>query len=297
MAENPIVKNQPLLYQLSNTNQNISCRFAVVKKINKPTLQRLCYQENFSQSWQANIGIAGADKLPYTIDFITTEKYNAVTAVITQGEQIRTVTFKQRLTNLQLHKMLTSWQGIIDKPKAIVNTDLWSSLDIKEVNKQFYISIKSKFDSLIAEIKEQYPDTKPNDLKMFAIRLIGRYIFCWFLKEKEIIHSDVLSSVSLSKYTDLYNKVLTRLFFDTLNTFPFPERNYPNDVPKELLKHLSEIPYLNGGLFEPSKEDEIIPSIAIDAWLLNFIHLLEEYNFTVDESSSNYEQVAITPKC
>ena len=257
---------------------------------------RFCYQENFSQSWQANIGIAGTDVLPYTIDFITTEKYNAVTVVITQGEQIRTVTFRERLTNLQRNKMLMAWQNIIAKPKAIINTDLWSSLDIKEVNKQFYISIKEKFDSLIAEVKQQYPDAEPNELKMFAIRLIGRYIFCWFLKEKEIIHSNVLGSASLEKYTDLYDNILKRLFFDTLNTFPFPERNYPKDVPQELLKHLREIPYLNGGLFDPSAEDENIPTISIDGWLLSFIHLLEEYNFTVDESSANYEQVAIDPE-
>lgn len=296
LAENPRVKNQSLLYQLSSAAQNISCRFAVVKKINKPTLLRLCYQENFAQSWQANIGIAGTDKLPYTLDFITTEKYNAVTAVITQGEQIRTITFKEKLSNLQLNKILRVWQNIIAKPKAAINSDLWSSLDLKEVNKQFYISIKEKFDALIAEIKEQYPKAQPNEMKMFAIHLIGRYIFCWFLKEKEIIHPDVLSSASLEKYKDRYNKICKRLFFDTLNTFPFPERNYPKDVPAELLKHLSEIPYLNGGLFEPGMEDEIIPSLSIDGWLLSFIRLLEEYNFTVDESSANYEQVAIDPE-
>lgn len=296
LAENPRVKNQSLLYQLSSAAQNISCRFAVVKKINKPTLLRLCYQENFAQSWQANIGIAGTDKLPYTLDFITTEKYNAVTAVITQGEQIRTITFKEKLSNLQLNKILRVWQNIIAKPKAAINSDLWSSLDLKEVNKQFYISIKEKFDALIAEIKEQYPKAQPNETKMFAIHLIGRYIFCWFLKEKEIIHPDVLSSASLEKYKDRYNKICKRLFFDTLNSFPYPERNYPKDVPAELLKHLSEIPYLNGGLFEPSIEDEIIPSLNIDGWLLSFIRLLEEYNFTVDESSANYEQVAIDPE-
>ena len=296
LAENPRVKNQPLLYQLSKGNQNISCRYAVVKKINKPTLLRLCYQENASQSWQANIGIAGTDKLPYTIDFITTEKYNALTVVITQGEQIRTVTFRERLTNLQRNKMLSSWQNIVAKPKVIINADLWSSLDIKEVNKQFYISIKEKFDALIAEIKDQNRNARPNEIKMFAIHLIGRYIFCWFLKEKEIIHPDVLSSNSLKKHTDLYNVICKRLFFDTLNTFPFPEREYPDDLPQELLKHLSEIPYLNGGLFEQSTEDKIIRSVSIDGWLLSFIRLLEEYNFTVDESSANYEQVAIDPE-
>jgi len=296
LAENPRVKNQPLLYHLSSSNQNISCRFAVVKKINKPTLLRLCYQENFSQSWQANIGNAGTDNLPYTVDFITNEKFSAVTVVITQGEQIRTVTFRERLTNLQRNKMLVAWQNIAAKPKEIINADVWSSLDIKEVNKQFYISIKQKFDALIAEISEQYPDADANEIKMFAIRLIGRYIFCWFLKEKEIIHPDVLSSASLEKYSNRYNKILKRLFFDTLNTFPFPERNYPKDVPQELLKYLGEIPYLNGGLFEPSAEDENFPSISIDGWLLGFIRLLEEYNFTVDESSTNYEQVAIDPE-
>lgn len=295
LVENPIVKGQSLFYQLSSSNQQISCRLAIAKKINKQTIYRLVNENSFN-SWQANINNAGTDYLPYTIDFITTKQYNQLTVIITQGVQIRTINLKSRLANLQVNKILPKWQSIAKQSKEIINEDLWSSLDIKEVNKLFYISIKEKYDSLIAEIKKQYPDVKPQELKMFAIRLIGRYIFCWFLKEKEIIHPDLLSSASMEKYTDRYNKILSRLFFDTLNTFPFPERNYPKDVPAELLKHLSEIPYLNGGLFEPSIEDENIPSISIDSWLLGFIHLLEEYNFTVDESSPNFEQVAIDPE-
>jgi adenine-specific DNA-methyltransferase len=295
LVENPIVKGQQLFFQLSKADQPINCRLAVVKKINKQTIYRLIYENKF-YSWQANIGNVGTDNLPYTIDFITNKNYQQLTVVLTQGEQIRTLNFNNRLTNLQVNKILPKWLNIAQQPKAIINADLWGSLDIKEVNKQFYITIKDRFDTLISNIQEQHPITQPNQQKMFAIKLIGRYLFCWFLKEKEIIPAQALSSASLSKYTNIYNQIINPLFFITLNTLPQPEREYPNYVPNEFVKLFASVPYLNGGLFEESDEDKLISSLQIDAWLLQFIRFLEEYNFTVDESSPNYEQLAIDPE-
>lgn len=295
LVENPIVKGQSLFYQLSSSNQQINCRLAIAKKINKQTIYRLVNENSFN-SWQANINNAGTDYLPYTIDFITTKQYNQLTVIITQGEKIRTINLKSRLTNLQVNKILPQWQGISKQTKAIINTDLWSSLDIKEVNKQFYISIKEKFDTLIDLIKIQHPDTEANQQKMFAIKLIGRYLFCWFLKEKEIIPVQALASASLNKHTDIYNQIVHPLFFITLNTLPQPEREYPGYVPQEFVKLFANIPYLNGGLFEESEEDKLINKLQIDIWLIQFIQFLEEYNFTVDESSPNYEQLAIDPE-
>ena len=295
LVENPIVKGQQLFFKISKANEPISCRLAVVKKINKQTIYRLVHENKF-YSWQANIGNVGTDNLPYTIDFITNKNYQQLTVVLSQGEQIRTLNFNNRLTNLQVHKILPKWLQVAQQPKAIINADLWSSLDIKEVNKQFYITIKDKFDTLISNIQEQHPATQPNQQKMFAIKLIGRYLFCWFLKEKEIIPAQALSSNSLGKHSNIYNQIINPLFFITLNTLPQPEREYPSFVPQDFIKLFANIPYLNGGLFEESEEDKLINTLQIDTWLLQFIQFLEEYNFTVDESSPNYEQLAIDPE-
>lgn len=208
-------KNQPLLYQLSSGNQNIFLSLCSSKKNKQAHLTSLMLSGVFfTKLASQHCGIAGTANLPYTIDFITTEKYNAVTVVVTQAEQIRTVTFRERLTNLQRNKMLIAWQNITAKPKAIINTDVWSSLDIKEVNKQFYISIKEKFDALIEEIKLQYPEVNRNESKMDSL---NRQIYFLLVPERERNHSSrCVEFRFIGKYTNLYNKILKRLFFDTL---------------------------------------------------------------------------------
>ena len=36
--------------------------------------------------------------------------------------------------------------------------------------------------------------------------------------------------------------------------------------------------------------------LNLDTWLLPFVEILESYDFTVDESSSQYQQVAVDPE-
>jgi methylase of polypeptide subunit release factors len=83
---------------------------------------------------------------------------------------------------------------------------------------------------------------------------------------------------------------LLKLFFETLNT-KVQDRN-----PITHNKHFEKIPYLNGGLFDESEEDKLFTDLQLDAWLLPFVEILESYDFTVDESSSQYQQVAVDPE-
>src|SRR5699024_5108890 len=83
----------------------------------------------------------------------------------------------------------------------------------------------------------------------FAVRLIGRTVFCWFLKMKKsdtdasLLPENLLSSKAVEKNNGYYHNILERLFFQTLNT-PMDERvdNLPEGA--------EQIPFLNGGLFE-----------------------------------------------
>ena len=294
---------QPQLYRLSKDNQNIKLRFAVLKKLKKEYISLLVDNDPGLTSFQASmrgiINIPGREPYiasePYFIHFVTTGAYDRLLVIINQGDQKRIVQFKDRLSNTQYHKILSQWQNIGTKSKPEITDSIWKSLDIKEVNKDFYKQIKERFDAAIGIAKTQYPQAKEQDVKQFAVRLIGRYIFCWFLKEKEIIPANLLSSNTIKKYQGTYFQTyLFHLYFNTLNEDVQSRKTFNTN--SELDSLYLNIPYLNGGLFDKHTEDELFDKIDLNAWLINFVEILESFDFTVDESSSQYQLVAIDPE-
>ncbi|MCX6222789.1 MAG: N-6 DNA methylase [Bacteroidia bacterium] len=295
---------QPQLYRLSADNQNIRIRFAVLKKLKKEYISQLVNNDPGLGSYQAmakgliqpKTGTTYIPSQPYYIHFVTTTDYNKLVLIFNQGEQKRVVAFRNRLTNTQFNKIIQLWQGIGTKSKPEITDLLWKSLDIKEVNKEFYRQVKDKYDTLLGISKTQLPAFDVNIAKQFAVKLIGRYIFCWFLKEKGVIPERLLCSETVSQYRDNYFQVfLTKLFFKTLNG------EVTDSVRIENLTELDElyknIPYLNGGLFEyHAEQDVLFDQLDLNDWLISFVKVLEEFDFTVDESSSQYQQVAIDPE-
>ncbi len=140
----------------------------------------------------------------------------------------------------------------------------------------------------------------------FAVRLIGRVVFCWFLKHKRcdqdrpLIPNELLSSEAVEKHGGYYHSVLEKLFFQTLNK-PMNERSKYAPA----FAHL--IPYLNGGLFDPHKDDfyeegamgesKAINTLLIpDDWFRELFQTLEQYNFTIDENTALDADVSIDPE-
>lgn len=110
--------------------------------------------------------------------------------------------------------------------------------------------------------------------------------------------------------TNYYKQSLERLFFLTLNT-PIDERDeltkqhqkalFPEllvDDQPSLFKTDQKTPYLNGGLFEPHDNDWYKDdSLTLpEGFFTNLYGHFEEFNFTTDESSPEYEQIAIDPE-
>lgn len=290
---------QPQLYRLSADNQNIRVRFAVLKKLKKEYISQLVDNDPGLSSYQSFVkgltiqnssGFIPAQ--PYFIHFVTTPEYDKLVLVFNQGEQKRIVSFRRRLTSTQYNKIIQQWQGIGAKPKPEIADLLWKSLDIKEVNKEFYKLIKERFDALLGIVKTQHTSATENQVKQFTVRLIGRYIFCWFLKEKGIIAHALIGKEAIEKKANYYQTVLLKLFFQTLNT-KVQDRDAMFVAQHPAFKN---IPYLNGGLFDESEEDKLFSSLQLDDWLLPFVEILESYDFTVDESSSQYQQVAVDPE-
>lgn len=198
--------------------------------------------------------------------------------------------------------------------------DLEARFSVEVVNKEFYREIQRMFYSLVGgklkqgnkeeEFQSQLmlpgnPDTKTR--QEFGVRLIGRIVFCWFLKKKlsdkgnPLIPDDVLSSAAVMN--SFYHHVLEPLFFEVLNR-PSEERN-----PDLRKAPFESIPYLNGGLFDPSMhQDYYSPSnsqrAALPAWDLKIpddwfrelFAILETYNFTIDENTPIDIDLCVDPE-
>ena len=326
---------QPQLYRLTADGQSMRIRFATLKKLKKDYIGQLVDNDPGLTSYQASskgiVNIPGRQAYipsePYFIHFVTTPAYDRLTLVFNQGDQKRIITFRNRLTHTQYNKIIEQWHGIAAKAKPELADLLWRSLDIKEVNKEFYKEIKERFDALVGIATANKTKATESQVKQFAVKLIGRYIFCWFLKEKGIIPEVLLSRKTILATKDYYKNVLLKLFFETLNTkvqdrIPLQSLSNPNqtnhlnhinhssdNIPQQSLNdpnqinhtnqidHSSDkIPYLNGGLFDENEEDKLFKKLEVDEWLAPFVKVLEDYDFTVDESSSNYQHVAVDPE-
>lgn len=133
--------------------------------------------------------------------------------------------------------------------------------------------------------------------RQFALRLIARILFCKFLEKKGVISEEIFSP-DLSK--DYYHEILEPLFFLTLNTKQ-EERGY-GLLQEEICTLLEPIPYLNGGLFQPHEQDYFDlknPTAYINTLnvptqtLKDFLKMLEEFHFTIDESTPIDQEVGL----
>ena len=207
---------------------------------------------------------------------------------------------KEILTDLSLETLYSKFgfKNFVELHQA------WQKvLDTSELNKNFYREIALAFQKLVGgtrqvgnqEIYEpgviRLPSTNDDNLKReFGVRLIGRLLFCWFLTKKSsdqdipLIPSKILSMRAVSRQQDIpyYHAVLEPLFFETLNK-PVNQR-----LPQYQQLPWSQIPFLNGGLFEPHSEDfyeldgnysRFLNTLVIpDNWCIDLLAIFENYH-------------------
>lgn len=181
------------------------------------------------------------------------------------------------------------------------------SFSVEKVNKEFYGKIAEFFYELVGSevekgkydriMKLPVNEDENRIYQEFAVRLIGRIIFCWFLKYKKspnnipLIPNTILSSKAV--LMGYYHSVLEKLFFEVLNT--------PQDQRKKIPANSDNIPFLNGGLFEPHNNDfyngNPFYSLTIpDNWFTELLGVLEQYNFTIDENSTVDVDISVDPE-
>jgi hypothetical protein len=184
--------------------------------------------------------------------------------------------------------------------------DAWQKLfSVQELKDSFYRDLVTWFRWATAEIKlARLPDHTPDDTahraratQEFAVRLICRTLFAWFLKEMRLIPAELLELYTITdqrrvltrapydpEANHYYRGILQNIFFQALNR-PMDQRRktglaaaQDRTVTRAELKqlaylgknHLPEtfdydlfdrIPYLNGGLFDALPEDNASDTI------------------------------------
>ena len=214
--------------------------------------------------------------------------------------------------------------------------ELLGRFSIEVVNEEFYKAIARKFTALVGGKRKSGSRTEEfapvlhlpsvdlstpaghTTAQEFAVRLIGRIVFCWFLKKKKspagvpLLPDSILSTEAakacIKKNESYLHSVLENVFFQVLNT-------ETSERAKELCKApYDKIPFLNGGLFEPHNDDSYefdsftatskLHALKIDnAWFYcdddqnpGLLNILESYNFTIDENTSVDVELAVDPE-
>jgi len=245
-----------------------------------------------------------------------------------EGEVIEQATEPKRYTYLlgEGEKVRTPSERLAAlSNKTLSIQDILNAFSVEALNEEFYKIIQAFFYELIGgEVGKGRKQTdygkgilqlpgvpKGKEHKKlyqeFAVRLIGRSVFCWFLKMKKseagdpLLPESLLASKAVKSNPNYYHSILERVFFQTLNT-PMDKR--VDNLPKGA----EQIPFLNGGLFEPGADDyykpnrltglsEHLNTLKIpDSWFQAFFEELEKYNFTIDENSVTDVEVSVDPE-
>ena len=231
------------------------------------------------------------------IDFFLKPDANSLLIVISNHHKLRVLELSEHLTNTQ--KLIfkeklngaASYTGIENgvrlefEPQKTIHATLWNALQLKEVNKQFYSYISQHFKELVLCLENNGKDTE--DAKQFSSRLLGRLLFVWFLRKMDIIDESYgYFEIENETSTDYYENKLKVLFFSTLNREISDRMN--GDI---------NTPYLNGGLFE-SKENDFVHEVIKfpESYFSRMYEHFNEFNFTTDESSADFELIAVDPE-
>jgi adenine-specific DNA-methyltransferase len=215
-------------------------------------------------------------------------------------------------------KIKTPTKLLITNGKVQNLQELQDRFSIEVVNKEFFADVARLYRKLVGDHSEeslplevkrgmlQVPELTEIELakQQFAVRLIGRLVFCWFLRQKKsgkelpLLPNEFFEIANSTN--SFYHDKLEPLFFETLNK-PSADR-----LPEFSSEPYSLVPYLNGGLFYPKaghggdyysldpkkSKDLVLP----DSWFMEFFELLGRFNFTVDENSSFDTDLSVDPE-
>ncbi|QLL24212.1 hypothetical protein DLE04_00370 [Actinobacteria bacterium IMCC26103] len=264
---------------------------------------------HFSPNWEDS-EFTRTEGYKVGVDFFLTANADSLLIVLSDRGNLRIVELNERLRATQV-EIFSAWaESRSAKSPEILHSALWRTFQLQAVNEKFYVGVANAFTELVQHFDSTVPEMSESDSKQFVNRLIGRLLFCWFLKKRDILDREqgYFETKGLES-TDYYHVRLEPLFFLTLNT-PVNDRaieltNFLKNSKKFISKGTQEListdlktPYLNGGLFDAHENDHFgTPVLNFpNGYFVRLFEHFDSYNFTTDESSPEYEQVAIDPE-
>ena len=233
---------------------------------------------------------------------------------------------------------------------------------VEPVTEEFYEAIANWYFWAVQDCRfPKAAEEEDNGRKVAVLRLITRIIFIWFMRERGLVSKElfeeewtqhILVNTDKDKST-YYHAILQNLFFATLST-KIDERQFRSDIrghkgynpdfgnqyvfryhnlfsnPEEMTNYFSDIPFLNGGLFEclddgknkryidgftrRSEYQPVVPNYLFFSGektidlnvefgtkgksyrVQGLLNTLSSFNFTIDENSPDDADIALDPE-
>ena len=157
------------------------------------------------------------------------------------------------------------------------------ALDRESVARLFFSRFRSAVKEVAASLAVSCAGETEEAVADEALLILSRLLFLCFVQEKGWLNGERRFLVdradeAMRSGASFCGTVLWPLFFGCLNT--------PADRRDEIACRLGAIPYLNGGLFEPSAFERRNPLPAVSNELMRRIleDVFEKFDFTVDET-------------
>lgn len=301
----PHFRGDRACFDLTSKESPLEAKFFAIQKRSKLFIAGAV---NFTPNFEDRDYTRSDPNMRIGIDFFLPPEKNSIIVVLSNKGNLRLVELGTKLTNTQI-EIFNIWEGVVNSTtdKNVLHTTIWESFKLSSLNKKFYEGISNSFISLTQHLKNN--NVEEQLANQFANRLHGRLLFLWFLRKKNIINdTKEYFVINNQEDTDYYREKLEYLFFNVLNT-DIPERDSFQKTKETLFGTEkgdptlfiadSVTPYLNGGLFDQKADGEYWsnnrPTFPKGFFKTLYEHF-DSFNFTTDESTPEYEQIAIDPE-
>ena len=244
-------------------------------------------------------------------------------------------------------------------------SDVTEAFSVETLTKQFYKDLFEWYQWAVDDSSNiSFPNNTTTeaddreDIEKKVIRMITRIMFVWFIKQKDLVPHKIFDPKFLKTVLkdfdpnsrtngNFYNAILQNLFFATLNRAIVDEdgnkRKFATSTKRDIktlyryadmfkiseeqvVDLFSDVPFLNGGLFECLDKTRYIDGVEVaynyDGFSRNdhtfadgrfkhravvpnnlffeqekgLLSILNRYNFTIEENTPEEQQVALDPE-
>ncbi len=242
---------------------------------------------------------------------IFTVDYSEILFVFPDKEKLEAGKHKLKLTKLILDKKdIESKSNYYSVIQTLANMayeenagwrDIWrkwkKAFSVERVTKEFFDRYKEIFFKVRESLnKQKIPSKESHE---FTLQFLNRIMFIYFISKKRWLEKPNFIEWLWSSYKELgkfdsnefYEKWLKQIFLKAFNN----RANEIINLPDEVIKVISNVPYLNGGLFKENELDNLKVQIS-DRLFKTIFEFFESYNFTIKEDMPLESEVAVDPQ-